>query len=68
MVRIDICCEISMLLSCIALPREGHFQQINHLMAYLKRFHDALLVMDPTYPDIDDDMIVERDWQIFMVI
>ena len=63
--RIDICCEVSMLSSYVALPREGHLQQIYHMMAYLKRFHNARLVLDPTYPDIDDDTFVERDWQNF---
>ena len=63
--RIDICCEVSMLSSYVALPREGHLQQVYHMMAYLKRFHNARLVMDPTYPDIEDDNFVERDWENF---
>ena len=50
--RIDICCEVSILSSCLAMPREGHLQQVLHIFAYLKRHHNSCIIMDPTYPDI----------------
>ena len=28
--QIDIACEVSMLSSCLAMPREGHLQQVLH--------------------------------------
>ena len=35
--KVDIACEVSMMLSCLALPREGHLQQLYHIFAYLSR-------------------------------
>ena len=59
----DIGVEASMLASCIALPREGNFQQLFHVLAYLKNKHNARLVFDPTYPDINlDDYELNQDW------
>ena len=29
--RVDVCCEVSMLLSCLVLPREGHLQALFHI-------------------------------------
>ena len=26
--RVDICCEVSMMSTCLALPRVGHLQQL----------------------------------------
>ena len=34
--RVDICLEVSMLSSHLALPREGHMQQVFQIFAYLK--------------------------------
>ena len=31
--RIDICCEVSMMSSHLALPREGHLDQVFHIFA-----------------------------------
>jgi len=45
--RVNICCEISMMSSCIALPREGHLQQLYHVFSYLKVYHNARIVFDP---------------------
>ena len=63
--RIDVCCETSMLSSYVAMPREGHLQQIYHMFAYLKRHHNARLVLDPSYPEIDDEEFIARDWSDF---
>ena len=63
--RIDIACEVSMLSSFVAMPREGHLQQMYHLIAYLKRYHNARLVLDPSYPEIDEEMFVEQEWHNF---
>jgi hypothetical protein len=34
--RLDILLEISLLSSHLALPREGHLEQVYHIFAYLK--------------------------------
>ena len=64
--RIDVGVEASMLASCMALPREGNLQQLFHVFAYLKNKHNARLVFDPTYPDINlDDYELNQDWTKF---
>ena len=34
--RVDITCEVSMMASCMALPREGHLKQLFHMFSYLR--------------------------------
>jgi hypothetical protein len=60
--RVDICCEVSMLSSFVAMPREGHLQQLYHIFAYLKRHHNARIVFDPSYPEINEEDFPRRNW------
>ena len=63
--RIDIACEVSMMSSYVAMPREGHLQQLFHMFVYLKGHHNSRIVFDPTYPVIDESQFVRRDWSDF---
>ena len=60
--RIDITCEVSMMSSHMALPREGHFSQLFQIFAYLKRYHNTELVFDPSNRDINYNSFVHQDW------
>ena len=60
--RVDICLEVSMMSSHLALPREGHLQQLYHIFAYLKKHHNAEMVFDPSDPVVDESMFSRRDW------
>jgi hypothetical protein len=61
--RVDIYTEVSMLSSCLALPREGHLEQVFHIFAYLKKHHNAVMVFDPREPDIEfSEHFPEQDW------
>lgn len=60
--RVDICLEVSMMSSHLALPREGHMEQVFHIFAYLKKYHNAELVFDPSDPVIDENQFELRDW------
>ena len=62
MVRLDICMEVFAILSFVAMPREGHFQQLMHLFAYLKIHHKDQIVFDPSYPEIDEEDFNKHDW------
>ena len=53
--RVNITTEVSMMSSCLALPREGHLQALLHMMWYLEKKHNAVLEFDPSEPDIDFD-------------
>jgi len=61
--RIDICCEVSMMSSHLALPREGHLQQLYHMFAYLSKCHNSEIVFDPSEPDIDRNQFPKKDWE-----
>ena len=60
--RVDVCLEVSMMSSHLALPREGHLEQVLHNFAYLKKYHDAELVYDPSDPVGDENDLERRDW------
>ena len=59
---VDICLEVSLMSSHLALPREGHLEKIFHIFAYLKWKHRSRMVFDPTYPSIDNDDFPRHDW------
>lgn len=60
--RVDIFCEVSMISSCLDLPREGHLKQLFHMFAYLEKNHNAEIVFDPTVSDIDMKSFPKEDW------
>ena len=60
--RIDVCCEVSMMSSHLAMPREGHLEQVYHIFAYLHNHHNAELVFDPSYPSVDKTKFERQDW------
>ena len=60
--RVDICLEVSMLSSHMALPREGHLEEVFHIFAYLSKYHNAEMVFDPSDPDIDLTKYEKKDW------
>ena len=60
--RVDICCEVSMMSSHLALPRVGHLKEVYHIFGYLRKRHNAEMVFDPTVPEIDQSQFERRDW------
>ena len=60
--RCDICAEVSMLASCLALPRVGHLGQVYQIFGYLKAHHNAEMVFDPSNPDIDSEEFKKQEW------
>ena len=60
--RVDICLEVSMMSSYIALPRDGHLLVVLHIFAHLKKHHNTELVFDPSDPVINEDEFERRDW------
>ena len=61
--RIDITCEVSMMSLFVAMPHEGHLQQLLHMFAYLNSHHNALILFNPSYLDIDSDQFPRREWR-----
>ena len=60
--RIDICLEVSMMLSHLAMPRKGHLDQVIHIFAYLRKYHNTELVYDPSDQVVELDVFEQRDW------
>ena len=60
--RVDICTEVSMLSSCLALPREGHLLQLFHMFSYLEKQHNCEMVFDHTVPEIDKADFPKESW------
>mmetsp|Transcript_9480 Transcript_9480/g.11038 ORF Transcript_9480/g.11038 Transcript_9480/m.11038 type:complete len:157 (+) Transcript_9480:104-574(+) len=60
--RVDICVDVSMMSSQMAMPRYGHLQRLYHIFAYLKIHHNAEMVFDPSEPEIDMNQFEEEDW------
>ena len=46
----------------MAMPREGHLDEVYHIFAYLKIKHNAEMVFDPSDPDIDPSLFPPQDW------
>ena len=63
--RIDITCEVSMMSSHTAMPREGHLDHVLYIFSYLKQHHNSRLVLDPTYPEIDMTAFKRQNWKQF---
>ena len=63
--RVDIITEVSVLASYLAVPRRGHMDAVYHVYAYLRRKHNARLVLDPTYPTEDPLVHKSQDWLKF---
>jgi hypothetical protein len=58
---IDIITEVSMLSTFLCMPREGHLDAVYHLFSYLSLHHNARVVFDPTYPDVDIHAFIKTD-------
>ena len=53
-------CVHDVITSCFA--REGHLEQVLHIFAYLKKYHNTELVYDPSDPVVDENNFKRRDW------
>jgi hypothetical protein len=60
--RIDICVEVSMMSSCLALPREGHPKQLFRMFSYLEKNHNSEMVFDHSVPNINHNEFPKQDW------
>ena len=54
--RIDICLEVLMMSSHLAMPRKGHLYQVLDIFAYLCKHHNTELVYDPSDPVVEHDL------------
>jgi hypothetical protein len=63
--HINIATKVSLLSSHLALPCEGHLQQVYHIFGYLKACPKRTLAFDPFHPNIDESRFVKFNWHVF---
>ena len=63
--RIYIATEVYLLASHVALPSKGHLHTVFHIYAYLKKWRNSRLALDPSYPEIDVRVFHKTDWADF---
>ena len=45
-----------MMSSHLAMPGKGHLDQVIHIFAYLRKYHNTELVYDPSVPVVEQDV------------
>ena len=60
--RVDILLEVSMMSAHLALPREGHLEQVIHIFGYLKVHKKLRIMFDSDYPQISSNRFKSYDW------
>jgi hypothetical protein len=63
--RIDIAFCTAIMSKYLIQPRRGHLNEVFHMFAYLKSHDCSLVVLDPSYPRVDDARFVKQDWTDF---
>jgi hypothetical protein len=63
--RVDILLEASLTSTYMAMPREGHLQQVYRMFGYLKLYPKRKLAFDFQHPTINEKMFKEYDWHNF---
>ena len=60
--RVDILLEVDLMSKHVALPREGHLEQVLNIMGYLKTHKKIRLLFDCGYPTVDERWFKNYDW------
>ena len=60
--RVDILLEVALMSTYMAMPREGHLQQLYRMFGYLKLYPKRKIAFDFQHPQIDERMFKKYDW------
>ena len=60
--QVDLCTEVSIMLSHLALSRKGHLQEVYQIFGYLKKNDNAEMPFDPSKPNIDMVKFQRQVW------
>ena len=63
--RVDILMETSMMSTHLAMPRQGHLEQVHHIFGYLKERPKWKLFFNPQHPVLDKRSFTTYDWYDF---
>ena len=59
---VEICLEVSIMSSNMEIPREGHLEQLFHIFAHLKKYHNTEMVFDPSNTVIGESKFQIKYW------
>ena len=60
--RVDILLEVSLMSSHLALPRQGHLEQVIHIFGYLRTHKNLRLMFDSDHSQICPSRFKTYDW------
>ena len=60
--RVDVLLEVSLMSKHLALPREGHLEQVLHIMGYIKEHKKMRLLFDSGRPKVKESWFKAYDW------
>ena len=60
--RVDNLLETALMSTHLALPRQGHLEQLYHIFGYLKAHPKRNLFFDLQHPKVDERAFKEYDW------
>jgi hypothetical protein len=63
--RLDTLLEVALLSSHLALPRQGHLEQVHHIFGHLKQSPRPRLCLDPDCPVISEERFSKCEWTDF---
>jgi hypothetical protein len=63
--RVDILLEVALMSTHMAIPREGHLQQLYRIFGYMKAHPKRKIAFDSQHPMINERMFKKCDWQDF---
>lgn len=60
--RVDMLLEVALMSTYMAMPRDGHLQQLYRIFGYLKLYPKRKIAFDPQHPAIKERMFRKSDW------
>ncbi|KAI2498409.1 Reverse transcriptase (RNA-dependent DNA polymerase) [Fragilaria crotonensis] len=64
--RVDVLLEVALMSTyMMAMPRDGHLQQLYRIFGYLKLYPKRKIAFDPQHPAINERMFRKSDWTDF---
>jgi hypothetical protein len=62
---IDLHCSVALMAQYLVAPRQGHLNQVYHMFAYLKAHDRSRIVLDASWPKVDESRFHQADWHEF---
>jgi len=66
--RVDILLEVTLMSQQLALPREGHLEQVLHIIGHLKQHPKLRLMFDSDSPKVNENWFLVYDWEDFIAV